>query len=148
MPRRPKPPPIALAAMPTGLFKPYGKSLKTVEAIRCAMLAVKTALIERALEGEPHVPSGRRVWPRYIGPLTHQRHGKGAPMGLTENDPIRPGGVQDARRACGTSVWQPHGVFGTDAPERIAPQSPPVSTLAGRIPSGKHLNLSPGRCPC
>lgn len=49
MPRKPKAQPAALPAIPVELLEQFGNSPMTAEAINAATLALKNALIERAL---------------------------------------------------------------------------------------------------
>jgi len=52
MPRKPKANPVDLSAIPTELLEQFGSGPMTAEAINAATLALKKALIERALGGE------------------------------------------------------------------------------------------------
>ncbi|MCO8456090.1 IS256 family transposase, partial [Burkholderia multivorans] len=51
MPRKPKAQPVALPAIPAELLEQFGNGPMTAEAINAATLALKKALIERALGG-------------------------------------------------------------------------------------------------
>jgi putative transposase len=52
MPRKPKTRPAELPAIPAELLEQFGNGPMTAEAINAATLALKKALIERALGGE------------------------------------------------------------------------------------------------
>ena len=52
MPRKPKVTPAELPAIPGELLEQFGNGPMTAEAINAATLALKKALIERALGGE------------------------------------------------------------------------------------------------
>ncbi|KGE10181.1 transposase, partial [Burkholderia gladioli] len=52
MPRKPKATPAELPAIPAELLEQFGNGPMTAEAINAATLALKKALIERALGGE------------------------------------------------------------------------------------------------
>ena len=56
MPRKPKTKPVDLPAIPAELLEQFGSGPMTAEAINAATLALKKALIERAL---PRWPSKR-----------------------------------------------------------------------------------------
>ncbi len=53
MPRKPKAQPVELPAIPAELLEQFGNGPMTAEAINAATLALKKALIERALGGAP-----------------------------------------------------------------------------------------------
>lgn len=49
MPRKPKTPPVELPVIPAKLLEQFGSGPMTAEAINASTLALKKALIERAL---------------------------------------------------------------------------------------------------
>lgn len=49
MPRKPKTEPVDLPAIPAELLEQFGNGLRSAEAINAATMALKKALIERAL---------------------------------------------------------------------------------------------------
>lgn len=51
MPRKPKAKPVDLLAIPAELLEQFGNGPMTADAINAATLALKKALIERALSG-------------------------------------------------------------------------------------------------
>ncbi|WP_442486087.1 hypothetical protein [Burkholderia dolosa] len=90
MPRKPKAQPMDLPAIPAELLEQFGNGPMTAEAISAATLALKKALIERALGGEmnhhlglPPPDAAKQT------NATNQRNGKGAKTVLTEDGPIR-----------------------------------------------------------
>jgi transposase-like protein len=89
MPRKPKTKPVDLPVIPQELLKSFSDGPMTAEVINAASLALKKALIERALNGEMkhHLgyPSGG-VKPASVA---NQRNGSGAKTVLTENGSIR-----------------------------------------------------------
>jgi putative transposase len=89
MPRKPKAPPAELPAIPSELLEQFGNGPMTAEAINAATLALKKALIERALGGEMSHHLGYA--PGAVKPVTvtNQRNGTGAKTVLTEDGPIR-----------------------------------------------------------
>ncbi|AOK47334.1 MULTISPECIES: IS256 family transposase [Burkholderia] len=84
MPRKPKAKPAELPAIPAELLEQFGNGPMTAEAINAATLALKKALIERALGGEMSHHLGYTP-----GAVTNQRNGTGAKTVLTEDGPIR-----------------------------------------------------------
>ncbi len=89
MPRTPKSKPADLPVISAQLLEQFGTGPMTAEAISAATLALKKALIERALGGEMnhhlgHPPGGSK--PETV---TNQRNGTGAKTVLTEDGPIR-----------------------------------------------------------
>ncbi len=89
MPRKPKTPPAELPAIPAELLEQFGSAPMTAEAINTATLALKKALIERALGGEMNHHLGYASGAAEPETVTNQRNGKGANTVLTEDDPIR-----------------------------------------------------------
>ena len=89
MPRKPKAQPAALPAIPAGLLEQFGNGPMTAEAINAATLALKKALIERALGGEMSHHLGYPPGAAKPSNATNQRNGKGAKTVLTEDGPIR-----------------------------------------------------------
>ncbi len=89
MPRKPKAKPAELPAISAELLEQFGNGPMTAEAINATTLALKKALIERALNGEMHHHLGYA--PRAAKPaaVTNQRNGTGAKTVLTEDGPIR-----------------------------------------------------------
>jgi putative transposase len=63
MPRKPKAQPVELPAIPAELLEQFGNGPMTAEAINAATLALKKALIERALGGEMNHHLGYRQVP-------------------------------------------------------------------------------------
>ncbi len=89
MPRKPKTPPIELPAIPAELLEQFGNGPMTSEAINAATLALKKALIERALGGEMNHHLGYAPGAAKPASVTNQRNGRGAKTVLTEDGPIR-----------------------------------------------------------
>lgn len=89
MPRKPKTPPAELPAIPAELLEQFGSGPMTAEAINAATLALKKALIERALGGEMNHHLGYASGAAKPEAVTNQRNGKGAKTVLTEDGPIR-----------------------------------------------------------
>ncbi len=89
MPRKPKTPPVELPAIPAELLEQFGNGPMTAEAINAATLALKKALIERALGGEMNHPLGYAPGSAKPASVTNQRNGRGAKTVLTEDGPIR-----------------------------------------------------------
>ncbi|KVO78187.1 IS256 family transposase [Burkholderia ubonensis] len=89
MPRKPKAQPAALPAIPAELLEQFGNGPMTAEAINAATLALKKALIERALGGEMNHHLGYPAGSAKPTNATNQRNGKGAKTVLTEDGPIR-----------------------------------------------------------
>ncbi|OIT13440.1 IS256 family transposase [Ralstonia solanacearum] len=89
MPRNPKAKPVDLPAIPAELLEQFGGGPMTAEAINAATLALKKALIERALGGEMNHHLGDPAGTAKPAEVTNQRNGKGAKTILTEDGPIR-----------------------------------------------------------
>lgn len=89
MPRKPKAKPVDLSAIPTELLEQFGSGPTTAEAIDAATLALKKALIERALGGEMSHHLGYPAGAAKPITVTNQRNGTGAKTVLTEDGPIR-----------------------------------------------------------
>lgn len=89
MPRKPKAKPADLPAIPAELLEQFGNGPMTAEAINAATLALKKALIERALGGEISHHLGYPSGAAKPSAVTNQRNGKGAKTILTEDGPIR-----------------------------------------------------------
>ena len=89
MPRKTKTPPPVLPVIPAELLEQFGDGPMTAEAINAATLALKKALIERALAGELNHHLGYSPGAAKPATVTNQRNGKGAKTVLTEEGPIR-----------------------------------------------------------
>src|ERR1700744_569349 len=89
MPRKPKVPPADLPAIPAALLGQFGNGTMTADAINAATLALKKALIERALGGEMNHHLGYPPGAIKPAAVTNQRNGTGAKTVLTEDGPIR-----------------------------------------------------------
>ncbi|CBJ42431.1 transposase (fragment) [Ralstonia solanacearum CFBP2957] len=89
MPRKPKAKPVDLPAIPAELLEQFGSGPPLEEAINAATLALKKALIERALGGEMNHHLGYPPGAAKPATVTNQRNGSGAKTVLTEDGPIR-----------------------------------------------------------
>jgi transposase-like protein len=89
MPRKPKAKPVDLPAIPAELLEPFGSGPMTAEAINAATMALKKALIERALGDEMSHHLGYPSGAAKPSAVTNQRNGTGAKTVLTEDGPIR-----------------------------------------------------------
>lgn len=89
MPRKPKAKPVELPAIPAALLEQFGSGPMTAEAINAATMALKKALIERALGGEMSHHLGYPPGAAKPSAVTNQRNGTGAKTVLTEDGPIR-----------------------------------------------------------
>ncbi|MCA8023684.1 IS256 family transposase [Burkholderia metallica] len=89
MPRKPKAKPVDLPAIPAELLEQFGNGPMTADAINAATLALKKALIERALGGEMSHHLGYPPGAAKPSAVTNQRNGTGAKTVLTEDGPIR-----------------------------------------------------------
>ena len=89
MPRKPKIPPVELPAIPAELLEQFGNGPMTAESINAATMALKKALIERALGGEMNHHLGYAPGAAKPAATPNQRNGKGAKTVLTEDGPIR-----------------------------------------------------------
>jgi putative transposase len=89
MPRKPKAKPVDLPAIPAELLEQFGNGPMTAEAINAATMALKKALIERALGGEMNHHLGYPSGAARPAHATNQRNGRGAKTVLTEDGPIR-----------------------------------------------------------
>ncbi|VWC40157.1 transposase, mutator family [Burkholderia lata] len=89
MPRKPKAKPVDLPTIPAELLEQFGNGPMTADAINAATLALKKALIERALGGEMSHHLGYPPGAAKPGAVTNQRNGSGAKTVLTEDGPIR-----------------------------------------------------------
>lgn len=89
MPRKPKATPAELPTIPAELLEQFGNGPMTAEAINAATLALKKALIERALGGEMNHHLGYASGAAKPAEVSNQRNGKSAKMVLTEDGPIR-----------------------------------------------------------
>lgn len=78
MPRKPEAKPAELPAIPPELLEQFGNGPMTAEAINAAMLALKKALIERALGGEMSHHLGYPPGAVKPAAVTNQRDGTGA----------------------------------------------------------------------
>jgi len=95
MPRKPKTLPAELPSIPAELLEQFGSGPMTAEAINAATLALKKALIERALGGEMNHHLGYARGTAKPARVTNQRNGRGAKTVLTEDGPIRIEGPRD-----------------------------------------------------
>jgi hypothetical protein len=89
MPRKPKTPPADLPAIPAELLEQFGDGPMTAESINAATMALKKALIERALGGEMNHHLGYPSGAAKPATVTNQRNGTGAKTVLTEDGPMR-----------------------------------------------------------
>ncbi|VVE59147.1 transposase [Pandoraea sputorum] len=89
MPRKPKAPLAELPAIPAELLEQFGNGPMTAEAINTATMALKKALIERALGGEMIYHLGYPAGGAKPADVTNQRNGRGAKTVLTESGPMR-----------------------------------------------------------
>jgi len=89
MPRKMKTPPAVLPTIPAELLAQFGSGPMTAEAINAATLALKKALIERALGGEMNHHLGYPAGAAKPAAVTNQRNGTGAKTVQTEDGPIR-----------------------------------------------------------
>ncbi len=89
MPRKPKATPAELPAIPAELLEQFGNGPMTADAINAATLALKKALIERALDGEMNHHLGYSSGAAKPTEVSNQRNGKSAKTVLTEDGPIR-----------------------------------------------------------
>lgn len=89
MPRKPNTKPADLPAIPAELPERFGSGPMTAEAINAATLALKKALIERALGGEMNHHLGYPPSTVKSATVTNQRNGTGDKTILTEDGPIR-----------------------------------------------------------
>ena len=89
MPRKPKAKLAELPAIPAELLEQFGNGPMTADAINAATLALKKALIERALGGEMNHHLGYSPGAPKPPEISNQRNGKGAKTILTEDGPIR-----------------------------------------------------------
>ncbi len=89
MPRKPKPPLAELPQIPSALLEQFGDGPMTAEAINAATMALKKALIERALGGEMKHHLGYAPGTAKPAAVTNQRNGKGGKTVLTQDGPVR-----------------------------------------------------------
>lgn len=89
MPRKQKTAPADLPAIPAELLEQFGNGPMTAEAINAATLALKKALIERALGAEMNHHLGYPSGAAKPATVTNQRNGTGSKTVLTEDGPIR-----------------------------------------------------------
>ncbi|NIE85059.1 MULTISPECIES: IS256 family transposase [unclassified Burkholderia] len=89
MPRKPKATPAELPAIPAELLEQFGNGPMTADAINAATLALKKALIERALGGEMNHHLGYSSGAAKPAEVSNQRNGKSTKTVLTEDGPIR-----------------------------------------------------------
>jgi transposase-like protein len=89
MPHKPKTKPVDLPVIPQELLKSFGDGPMTADVINAASLALKKALIERALSGEMNHHLGYPSGAAKPATMTNQRNGSGAKTVLTENGSIR-----------------------------------------------------------
>ncbi|SFJ28473.1 Transposase, Mutator family [Paraburkholderia megapolitana] len=87
MPRKPKAKPADLPAIPAELLEQFGGPM-TAEAINAATMALKKALIERALGGEMNHHLGYPSGATKPVTVTNQRNGRDAKTVLTEDGPM------------------------------------------------------------
>ena len=89
MPRKPKAQPVDLPAISSELLEQFGDGPMTAEAINAVTMALKKALIERALGGEMNHHLGYPSGAPKPATATNQRNGLGAKTVLTEDGPMR-----------------------------------------------------------
>lgn len=89
MPRKPKPPLAELPQIPAELLEQFGDGPMTAEAINAATMALKKALIERALGGEMKHHLGYAPGAAKPAAVTNHRNGKGGKTVLTQDGPVR-----------------------------------------------------------
>jgi len=89
MPRKPKASPAVLPAIPAELLEQFSNGPMTAEAINAATMALKKALIERALGAEMSHHLGYPPGTAKPVSTTNQRNGKGGKTVLTEDGPLR-----------------------------------------------------------
>ncbi|WP_019936617.1 IS256 family transposase [Bordetella sp. FB-8] len=89
MPRKPKTPLAELPTLPAELLELLGDGPKTAAEINATVMALKKALIERALSGEMSHHLGYKPGMAKPESVTNQRNGKGAKTVLTEDGPLR-----------------------------------------------------------
>ncbi|CAK7021209.1 MAG: IS256 family transposase IS1090 [Kerstersia gyiorum] len=89
MPRKTKTPLPVLPVIPAELLEQFGNGPMTAQAINAATLALKKALIERALAGELKHHLGYSPGAAKPAAVSNQRNGKRAKTVLTEDGPIR-----------------------------------------------------------
>ncbi len=88
MSRKPKAEPAELPASPAERLEPFGNGSMTAEIIGAATLALRKALIERALGGEMNHHRGYSPGAAKPPEMSPQRNGKGTQTVLAENGPI------------------------------------------------------------
>jgi transposase-like protein len=89
MPRKRKSPPVDLPTIPAELLEQFDNGPMTAESINAATMALKKALIERALGGEMNHHLGYSSGAAKPAAVTNQRNGKSAKTVLTEDGQIR-----------------------------------------------------------
>jgi len=89
MPRKPNPPLAELPQIPAELLEQFGDGPMTAEAINAATMALKKALIERALGGEMKHHLGYAAGTPKPATVTNQRNGIGSKTVLTQDGPVR-----------------------------------------------------------
>ncbi len=87
--RKPKARPVDPPAIPAELLEQFGNGPMTADAINAATLALKKALIERALGCEMSHHLGYPPGAAKPSAVTNHRNGSGAKTVLTEDGPIR-----------------------------------------------------------
>ncbi len=88
MSRKPKAEPAELPASPAERLEQFGNGAMTAEIIGAATLALRKALIERALGGEMNHHRGYSPGAAKPPEASPQRNGKGTQTVLAENGPI------------------------------------------------------------
>jgi len=89
MPRKTKIQPIVLPALPAGVLDLFDKEPKTAHEINATVMALKKALIERALSGEMSHHLGYRPGATKPDKVRNQRNGTGAKTVYTDDGPLR-----------------------------------------------------------
>jgi len=89
MPRKPKLQAVALPKLPVGLIDLFNDQPKTAQEINNTVLALKKALIERALSGEMNHHLGYAPGATKPETASNQRNGTGAKTVYTDDGPLR-----------------------------------------------------------
>lgn len=87
--RKAKARPVDLPAIPAELLERFGNRPMTAEAINAATMALRKALIVRALGGEMNRPLGYPSGAAKPATVTNQHNGRGARTVPTEDGPMR-----------------------------------------------------------
>jgi len=89
MPMKTKPAPAVLPKLPVGLIDLFDEGPKTAHEINATVMALKKALIERALSGEMNHHLGYAPGASKPQTASNQRNGTGAKTVYTDNGPLR-----------------------------------------------------------